>query len=347
MTLEQTHTAPVHQMPPEGQIMQLATGAFVAQAVWCAAKLGIADLLKGGARTADDLAAETGMQPHALYRLLRALASVGVFTETADKTFASTPVSETLRSDWPTSQREMVLMIGDPEHGKVIGDMLYSVQTGKPAWEHALGAPVFEYSFEINKEFGDLFNQAMTSFSRQTIPAVLAAYDFSGAGKIADIAGGVGHLLGGVLQKYPEAHGVLFEIPQVLASAPAMLDSLGVSDRVELVAGDFVEAIPVEADIYMLKHIIHDWYDDKNQKILGNIRDSMSAGARVLVLDAVIPPGNDPHPGKILDLEMLISPGGMERTAAEFETLLSNSGFRLTRIVPTQSPVSVVEAVKA
>lgn len=343
---EQTQTAPVHQVPPEGQIMQLATGAFVAQAVWCAAKLGIADLLKDGPRTADDLAAEAEVQPHALYRVLRALASVGVFTETADRTFANTPVSETLRRDWPTSQRDMVLMIGDPEHGRVISDMLYSLKTGQPAWEHALGAPVFEYCFVQNKEFGNLFNQAMTSFSRQTIPAILSAYDFSGAGKIADIAGGVGHLLGAVLQKYPEAKGVLFEIPQVLASAPAMLDSYGVSDRVELVEGNFTESIPVVADIYMLKHIIHDWYDDKNQKILGNIRASMPDDARVLIIDAVIPPGNDPHPGKILDLEMLISPGGMERSEAEFRTLLDKSGFELSRIISTPSPVGIVEAVK-
>jgi hypothetical protein len=187
----------------------------------------------------------------------------------------------------------------------------------------------------------------MTSFSRQTIPAILDAYDFSGAGTIADIAGGVGHLLGAVLQKYPDAKGVLFEIRPVLASAPAMLDSYRVSNRVELVSGDFVGSIPVEADIYMLKHIIHDWYDDKCRKILGNIREFMPDGARVVIFDAVIPPGNAPHPGKILDLEMLISPGGMERTAEQFDSLLTSAGFRMTRVIPTPSPVGIVEAVKA
>jgi len=333
--------------PPEAIIMMHVTGGFVAQAVHTAASLNIADHLAAGPRSTDDLAAETQTDTQALYRVLRALASVGVFTEVGDKTFANTPVSETLREDSPTSQKAMVLMIGDPEHGRVINDMLYSVRTGKPAWEHVHGMPVFEYAYGENRQFGDLFNQAMTSFSRQTIPAILASYDFSGAVTIADIAGGVGHLLGAVLQKYPAARGVLFEIPQLLESAPPMLDSYGVTDRVELVAGDFVESIPVKADLYMVKHIIHDWYDDKCQKILGNIRESMPDDARVLILDAVIPPGNDPHPGKILDLEMLISPGGMERTTGQFEALLGGSGFRLVRIIPTLSPVSIVEAVKA
>ena len=343
---EQTQIAPM-MFPPEAMTMQLATGGFVAQALHTAASLNIADLLVDGPKTTDELATQTQTEPQALYRLLRALASVSVFAEVADRTFGNTPVSDTLRADSPVSQKAMVLMIADPEHGKVVGDMLYSVRTGKPAWEHVHGVPVFEYFFKLNTAAGDVFNQAMTAFSRMTIPAILEAYDFSVARTVADVAGGVGHLLGAVLQKYPEAKGVLFEIPQVLTSAPAMLDSCGVADRVDLVAGDFVEAIPVEADVYMLKHIIHDWYDDKCQKILGNIRGSMPDDGRVLLIDAVIPPGNDPHPGKILDLEMLISPGGMERTAAQFEELLANSGFRLTRIIPTMSPVAIVEAVKA
>ncbi len=336
----------MHQMPPEAVIMQFATGKFVSQAVFCAATLGIADILSSGAKSAEDLAADTQSHPNALYRLLRALASVGVFAETPDGQFVNTPVSETLRIDSAVSQRDMVLMICEPEHGRVINDMLYSVHTGEPAWEHIHGVPVFEYFYEMNKPAGELFNRAMTSFSRMTIFAILAAYDFSGAGRVADIAGGVGHLLGAVLQKHTAGRGILFEIPPVLEGAPAMLDSYGVSDRVELVAGDFVESIPIEADIYMLKHIIHDWYDDKCEKILRNIRENMPPNARVLIIDAVIPPGNDPHPGKILDLEMLITPGGVERTEAQFNALLTNSGLRMTRIIPTRSPVSIVEAVK-
>jgi len=334
-------------MPPEAQIMQFATGAFVAQAVYCAAELKVADHLASGGRTAADLAAKTQTDERSLYRLLRALSSVGVFTEKTDKTFANTPVSETMIADAPASQRDMILMLGDPEHGRVISDMLYSVRTGKPAWEHVHGAPVFEYMFGPNKAFGDIFNKAMTSFSHASIAGVLAAYDFSGIGTLADIAGGHGHLLAAIMQKYPSMKGVLFEIAPVLEGAPKMLDSYGVADRVELVEGDFTADIPVVADAYILKHIIHDWYDDKCEKILGGIRRSMPDHGKVLICDAVIPPGNDPHPGKILDLEMLISPGGVERTEAEFDTLLTNSGFKMTRIIPTPSPVSIVEAVKA
>ena len=347
MTDQNVGAAAKQGLPPEAQIMNLAMGGFMTQAVFVAAKLGIADLVAAGEKTAADLAAATKTDERSLYRLLRSLASLGVFTETSDRTFANTPMSETMIADSPTSLRAMVLMIGDPEHGRVINDLEYSVRTGKPAWEHVHGVPVFKYFFETNKELGDIFNQAMTSGSHSQIAAVLDAYDFSGIGKIADIAGGLGHLLGGILRKYPEMNGVLFDLGVVLAGAPDMLTSYGVADRVELVEGDFFSDIPVVADAYIMKHIIHDWYDDNCEKILGCIRRSMPDDGRVLIVDSVIPPGNDPHPGKMLDLEMLVSPGGVERTAAEFETLLTNSGFRLTRIIPTQSPVSIVEAFKA
>ena len=327
--------------------MQFAMGGFVAQAVYVAARLGIADLVADGPKLAAELAALSGADERSLYRLLRSLASLGVFTEVGDRTFANTPVSETLLADSPTSMRAMILMIGDPEHGRVINDLEYSVRTGKPAWDHVHGVPVFKYFFETNKELGDIFNQAMTSGSHAQTTAMLAAYDFSAFGTIADIAGGRGHLLGGILQKYPQARGVLFDLGVVLAGASEMLRSRGVEDRVELVEGDFFTEIPVVADAYMLKHIIHDWDDDKCEKILRNIRRSMPDDGRVLIVDAVIPPGDTPHPGKLLDLEMLIAPGGLERTAEEFETLLKNSGLELTRIVPTHSPVSIIEAKKA
>lgn len=347
MTDQHSAAAAAHELPPEAQIMKFMAGGFVAQAIYIAAKLGIADLLASGEKTAAELASSTQTDERSLYRLLRAIASVGVFTEISDRTFANTPASETMLASSKASLRPMVMMIGHPEHGRVINDMEYSVRTGKPAWEHVHGVPVFKYFFEVNKEFGDIFNQAMTAGSHSQIEAVLASYDFSGIGTLADIAGGHGHLLGGILQKYPSMKGVLFDLGTVLAGAPAMLDSYGVRDRVELVEGDFFTEIPVAADAYILKHIIHDWYDDNCEKILGCIRKSMPDDGRVLIVDAVIPPGNDPHPGKMLDLEMLISPGGVERTAAEFETLLANSGFRLTRIIPTPAPVSIVEAVKA
>lgn len=339
--------AGMSEMPPAMQLMQLGTGCMVTQAVFVAAKLGIADELKDGPLSTTELAEATGTNESALYRLMRSLASVGAFTATGERTFANTPMTELLRSDVPGSMRDMVLWINEEPHWVAYAKLIDSVRTGETIWEDVHGEPLFPYLFETNKELGDTFNRAMTSFSSATIPAILEAYDFSGAATIADIAGGYGHLLAGVLNEYPEARGVLFEVPQVMAGAPAMMEKEGVADRVTLVEGSFTEEIPVAADVYMLKHIIHDWYDDTNEKILRNIRNAMPDDARVLLIDAVVPAGNEPHFSKILDLEMLMLPGGMERTAAEFESLLEKSGFKMTKIVPTASPVSIVEAVKA
>jgi O-methyltransferase domain/Dimerisation domain len=335
------------QMPPDAQLMQLGMGMFVSQAIFVAAKLRIPDLLANGPQTVSQLASATSMHENSLFRVMRALASVGAFAETSDRAFVNTPMTELLRSDIPRSMRDMILWMSEGPHWAIYSHMIDSVRTGKPIWEDVHGEPVFPYLFETNKPLGDIFNRAMTSFSQVTIPAILDSYDFSTAKTVADIAGGYGHLLAAVLDKYPSINGVLFDLPQVLAGAPAMMEKHGVSDRVSYVEGSFLDAIPVAADVYMLKHIIHDWYDDTNQTILSNIRASMPEGAKVLLIDAVIPDGNEPHFAKILDLEMLISPGGMERTAAQFKKLLSDSGFEMVRIIPTPSPVSVVEARKA
>jgi SAM-dependent methyltransferase len=347
MTMEPTAAAAPQTLPPDAQLLQLVSGAFLSQAVYVAAKLGLADLLADGPRTAKDLAEKTETDERSLYRVLRALASVGAFTEETDKTFSNTPMTETLKSDHPRSARDLTIWMSEPEHWKVYGALMHSVKTGKPAWDHVHSEPVFPYLFKTNTELGDIFNRAMTSYSHQSIGPVIEAYDFSGAETIADIAGGFGHLLAAVLAANPKAKGVLFDMKEVLAGAPKMLDSYGVSDRVELVEGDFFSAIPVKADIYLLKHIIHDWYDDNNEKILRNIRESMPDDGKVLIIDAVVPEGNDPHFSKIIDLEMLMSPGGVERTEAEFDELLNKSGFKLNRIIPTKGLMSIVEAVKA
>jgi SAM-dependent methyltransferase len=339
-------TAPI-PVPADVQILQMTLAPFMTQALYVAAKLDIADLLAGGPKTAAELAAATKTDERSLYRVLRALASVGVFTERENRAFANTPASETLKTDAPNSTRYLVIFIGEEPHWRNIGHTMYSVKTGKPSWEHVHGEPVFSYMFDTNKELGEIFNRSMISMSHQDIGPVLAAYDFSGVSKLADIAGGYGHLLAAVLKKYPSITGALFEVPQLMDGARAFMESSGVADRVEFVTGDFTKEIPVRADVYMLKHIIHDWYDDTDQKILKNIRQNMPDDGRLLIIDAVIPPGNEPHLKKILDIEMLIAPGGVERTAEEFETLLNNSGFRLNRIIPTPSPNDIVEAVKA
>jgi hypothetical protein len=340
-----TQTAP--DPPPEAQLLQIAAGCFASAAVYVLAKLSIPDLLADYAKTADELATATETDPDSLYRVLRAVGGIGVLTESEGRRFANTAISETLRKDAPNSTRDLTIWMLAPEHWNVYGELMYSVKTGKTAWDKVYGEPCFESFFGSMKDLGDIFNRAMTSLSLQTIPAILASYNFSAFGTIADIAGGYGHLLGAVLKQYPKAKGVLFDLAPVLEGAPAMLDSYGVNDRVDIVAGNFTEAIPVTADAYVLKHIVHDWYDDKCQKILGNIRDVMPDDAKVLIVDAIVPGLNEPHFSKMLDLEMLMLPGGKERTEEEFATLLTNSGFKLTRVIPTPSPVSIVEAVKA
>lgn len=343
-----TSTLPtVIKLPPDAQLLSILTSAWTSSAIYVAAKLGIADLLEDGPKNIEFLSVATSTHERSLYRLLRAVASVGVFTEEAGNSFANTPMSEVLRSDHSNSLRDLAIWINEPEHWKVYGDLMHSVKTGEPAWDQTHGEPVFPYLFKTNPELGEIFNRAMTSLSHQAIGPLLEAYDFSSASVIADVAGGFGHLLGAVLKANPGSTGVLFDVPEVLQGAPEMLRSFGVADRVELMSGDFTEDIPIVADVYILKHIVHDWYDDKNQVILGNIRNNMPDDAKVLIIETIVPEGNDPHFSKIIDLEMLAAPGGMERTAGEFESLLEKSGLRLKRIIPTKGLMSVIEAVKA
>ena len=332
--------------PPEAFLMQLAFGALMTQALYVAAKLGVADLLAEKSRPVAELAAATGTDERALYRVLRSLSGVGVFRETDPKVFAITPLAEPLRSDAPASVRNGMIFMGEGWHWNVWGELLHSVRTGKPAWGHVHGAEVFDY-FAVNPEQAEIFNRAMTDMSAATAPAVVEAYDFSGVATLADIAGGHGYLLAQVLKAHPGMRGILFDVPPVIAGAEAVLEGEGVAGRVEKVAGDFFAAVPPGADTYLMKHIIHDWDDERAVRILANIRAAMPAAGRVLIVETVVPEGNEPHYAKLLDLEMLVSPGGLERTAAEYRALLAAAGLRLSRVVPTSSPYSIIEAVRA
>ena len=331
--------------PPEAFIIELAFGALMSQALHVAAKLGVADLLAAGPRPVSELAAAAGADERALYRVLRSLASVGVFRESDPRVFELTARADVLRADAPNSMRNGIIFMGEEWHWRVWGEMLHSARTGRPAWGHVHGAEVFDY-FGANAEQAEIFNRAMTDMSVATAPAVVEAYDFSGVRRAADIAGGHGYLLAQVLKANPGARGILFDVPPVIAGAGALLEREGVAGRVETVAGDFFAGVPAGADCYLLKHIIHDWDDESCVRILRNIGAAMAEGGRVLIVETVVPEGNDPHYSKLLDLEMLTSPGGAERTAAEYGELLEASGLRLTRVVPTRSPFSIVEAVR-
>lgn len=347
MTTQNNAAALAPEMPAEAVLGQIVMGAFASQAVYVAAKLGIADLVKDNPRAVADLAAATGTNANALYRVLRALASIGVFTETEPKTFALTPPAEPLLSDRPGSMREMAIWMGEEPHWRVYGEMLHSVRTGEAAWSRVHGEEVFPYLFETNRELGEIFNRAMTSFSASVAPAIAAAYDASAAETLVDIAGGHGLLLSAFLKANPNLKGVLFDVPTVIEGAGALLAGEGVAERVETVAGDFFQSVPAGADLYMMKHIIHDWDDERSLIILKNIHSAMNSGGKVLIVEMVVREANEPDFSKIMDLEMLVSPGGVERTAEEYRELLAQAGFRLTRIVQTASPYSIVEAVKA
>jgi SAM-dependent methyltransferase len=335
---------PSEGAPPEAILTQLITASLGAQAVYVAAKLGIADLLSSGAKSTNDLAAATHTDAPSLYRVLRALASQGVFTEVSDHVFGLTPMAQLLRSDSTRSLRDLAIFMGEDWHWKVWGRTLYSVRTGKPAWGEAHGQEVFPY-FQANPEASRIFNNAMTSLSSLAIQAVIDGFDFSGIEALVDIAGGHGRLLTAILAANPSVRGVLFDLPHVIEGARESVKVTGVASRVEFVEGDFFAEVPAGADAYIMKHIIHDWDDARALKILSNIRRVMKENGRVLLVESVISPGNEADLGKLMDLEMLVSPGGKERTAAEYGELFVSAGLRLTRIVQTKSPYSVIEAI--
>jgi len=242
----------------------------------------------------------------------------------------------------------MALWISSPFHFRVYSNALESVRTGRPAVEATVGMPVFEY-FARDHELSEIFNNAMTSFSAMLVPAVLEAYDFSGIKVLVDVAGGHGGVLTGILQKYPAMRGILTDIDHVIAGAHSNIAAQNLQDRVETVVADFFKTVPAGGDAYIMKHIIHDWDDERASVILRNIRVALGENrqGRVILLEAVIQPGSAPDPGKLMDLEMLMMPGGRERTADEFAALFAGSGFRMTRIVPTRSSLNVIEAVPA
>lgn len=325
-------------------IFQLGTGYMVSAALGVATRLGIAEQLAAGPRSSTDLARATGANEDALYRVLRALAMVGVFTETDARTFALTPAANLLRAGVPGSVREVALWLCDSFHFRVYAETMHAVQTGETVGEKVVGMPVFEY-FQRDPELSASFNNAMTNFSASIVPAVLPVYDFSGINTLVDVAGGHGMILASILREYPKMRGILFDLEHVIAGA-TVLDTMGVRNRVQTASGDFFKAVPGGGDAYIMKHIIHDWDDERAAAILRNIGRALHGKpqGKVILMEAVLQPGNQPDLGKMIDLEMLMMPGGKERSEAEFAALFASAGFELTRVVPTRSPLCVVEA---
>jgi O-methyltransferase domain/Dimerisation domain len=336
---------PTQDLPPAVAVRRMATAYWVSQALHAAASLGIADRLASGPKNASQLAGETESDPSSLYRLLRALASVGVFEESEDGQFRLTAVGDRLRSDVLGSMLAWVLLLNGPWMRRAWEDLLYSVRTGRPSFDEAHGQPAWDY-YEAHPEASELFDRAMTSTAAIKRDAVVAGYGFEGIQVLVDVGGGHGSILAAVLAAHPKMRGVLFDLPRVVRGAGVHFQSVGVVDRWERVAGSFFDSVPVGGDAYLLATVIHDWDDEPATAILKTCHRAMTPGAKLLLLEQVIPPGNEPNPGKFDDLNMLVMHAGRERTASEFRALLESAGFALTRILPTPSQWSVVESVR-
>ncbi len=331
--------------PPAAALLEMAAGYWVSQALYVVAKLGIADLLKEGPKSCEELARLTGADGRSLYRVMRGLASVGVFAESEGGRFALTPLAAPLQTAPPDSIRAMVIMLGEEAY-RAWGDLLMSVKTGEPAFERVFQMGRFEYLAQ-NPEAGAVFNEAMTVFARRMHLSVVKAYDFSGFRTVVDVGGGHGGLLTLILRTHPKVRGLLFDSPSVVEGAKKRLETAGVAARCEAVAGDFFQTVPSGGGAYILSHVIHDWDDERSVAILRNCRQAMRKDGKLLLVEEVLPPGNASSFAKLLDLHMLVVTGGRERTEAEYAALFAAAGFRLTKVIPTDSGASVIEGVPA
>jgi precorrin-6B methylase 2 len=325
-------------------LTQMITGFWISQAIYAAAKLGIADLLKDGSKPCEELARATEVRPQALYRLLRALASVGVFREEEEGRFGLTPLAGYLQTSIPGSLRAFALL--QEYQYRPWGEILHSLQTEETGFKRVFGQELFPY-LTAHPAAAAVFNEAMTDMTMQVAAAVVAAYDFTPFGTLVDVGGGSGSLLMTILRATPALRGVLFDVPHVVEEARKRITAAGLAERCRGEAGDFFQAVPQGGDAYLLKWIIHDWDDAQSVTILRNCHRAMAKDGRLLLVEAVIPRGNAPFFHKFIDLTMLVAVGGHERTEAEYRALLEAAGFRLTSITPTPSEMSVIEAVPA
>jgi hypothetical protein len=324
----------------------MATGYWVSKIVYAAAKLELADRLADGPKNAEELAGPTGTHAQSLHRLMRTLAGLGVLTQSNGGQFGLTPLGESLKKGAPGSAHETVLTMAGPTFVAAFEQIMHSVKTGETGFEKAFGMPIFDY-FAQHQDEASLFSQSMVGVHGGEPPAIAAAYDFSQFGTIVDVGGATGNMLSAILSAYEGPRGILCDLAHVVTDAPPSLEESGVADRVTIESGSFFEGVPEGGDAYILSHIIHDWNEDQCLSILGNVRRAMKPDGKLLIVEFVLPEDDSPHFGKIADIIMLVVPGGQERTPKEYDELLSKAGFRMTRVVPTDTPVSIIEAVIA
>jgi SAM-dependent methyltransferase len=326
-------------------LRQLIMGFRASQMIYVAAKLGIADHLAAGPQTAEVLARAVGAAPRPLYRLLRALASIGIFAESSAGAFALTPMGRLLQGR-PGSLRSSALLYGDEVFWSAYGQMLHSVRTGDPAFEHANGAPLFSYLAK-DQRTSSLFHETMREFSDREIAAILSAYDFARFRNAVDIGGGHGALIAALLHAYPHLRGTILDLEQAADGARRLLADAGLADRANFVVGSFFDRAPTGGDIYLLKSVLHNWSDEDAARILRCCRRAISPEGRLLVIERLIPPGNGPSEAKLFDINMLVVLGSQERTEPEYAALFRAAGFELARLIPTESDMTLIEGVPA
>jgi SAM-dependent methyltransferase len=328
------------------KLMEMIHGNWVSQCIYVAAKLGIADHLKKGPKSSDELSHTVGADPRALYRLLRALAGLGVFHEEPDRHFSLTAMGELLSRDSPNSINAYIIMINEKECYQSWGNLLYSVKTGESSFEHVFGQEFLKY-VEKNAEFADVFNRAMVEKYRGVIPSILKTYDFSGFNTVVDVGGGYGQLLIEILKSNPNTRGILFDLPKVIEGAGNSIANSGVAERIMLVAGDCFDKIPEGGDGYVLKSFINNWEDEDAVKVLSNCRRAMKPDSKLIIIEPVLLPANEPDYGKLMDLQLLVLQKSRERTREDFERLLKLSCFSIRSIFRTESEFSIIEAIPA
>lgn len=337
------------QVPAVPALRLMITGFMVTQSIYVAAKLGIADLLKDGPKSCDELANAVRAHPDALCRMLRALASMGIFAENQNGHFELTPLAMPLQTGVPGSLRAWAVMMGEEWVWRPWGELLYSVRTGEIAFDRVFAMGLFDY-LSRNPEAGETFNEGMTASPMQPASAVVAAYDFSRINTIVDVGGGHGAQIAAILKANPHTSGILFDLPHVIEGARSLLEVEGVAARCELVGGDFFQSVPISGGAYILKAVIHDWDDDRSIAILKNCYRAMTNSGKLLLVERVMPARIEQsavfHLLARFDLHMMVfNAGGRDRTETEFRALLDAAGFKLTNIFPTQSMSSIIEGV--
>ena len=331
--------------PPQ-QMLMMISGLWLSQSLGATARLGIADKIAAGPKTSEEIASAVGANPDATHRLMRALASIGVFCDVGGGRFGLTELGATLRSDVPSSVRAFAIAQTDQGHWQPWGRMLESVKTGRPAAKASLGMELWEW-YGKNPQDALEFSSAMGNLAQMVAGELPQLVDFSQVQTVADVGGAHGVLLAAILRANPKARGILFDLPHVIDTAKPVIAAEGLANRCELISGDFFKEVPPGADAHLLKQIIHDWDDERALLILKNCHRALRPSGRVLLVEMLIPPDGSPSPVKFIDLNMMVLLGGRERAEAEYDALLRKAGFKAPRFIPTASTFVIIEAERA